>query len=789
MKRCKVLTVALSFALGAFGCGDDEPAMGPAGEDGMDGEDGTDGTNGQDGARGPSGERGEAGPAGPSGRDGAQGAPGAQGPQGAQGPRGFTGTEGRHDLSDYVVEGGEGGRTIVTRGGKGTTGNGGDGDYIEIYNYNGNSGVEVRTSGTPNTTFAAPSYPPQLGANPKTISSNATFTLAGSLTPNTMVAGNASILGDDGTNPATGLHVESDATLTIVVNWDRNNADSDGLVATGTLEQAHLSFSEGVLLEGRIEVAHRDQTTQGDGMSADTGDLWLEASQFVSRTGSGIDTSGDDANSGSNGGNAGEVNLQMNGSGTTILAASVDATGGDGDNGGTGGYLLLSGGGSAYLLGSIDTSGGAGKAGVGGTAGGLESEYAGGHYVSAADVRARGGDGTTGGGDGGSITIETEDTGAVVITSAVTIDSSGGHALTEGVGGEAESIEIYAYSGTIRVAGTLRTRGGNGAGAGDGGSGDSIYFETSESDYPSNNYSGGYGMYIGANMDASGGDGANGGAAGYVSLYNYGASDTGVAQLGVDPVLLLGYASFDASGGEGTVDGGAGGATCYIETYDQASDGNGDNWSAGSIVNEVAWRSNGGKGGSGEGGDAGSMYFDTDSNFSYPETPNVTNTADLSAAGGDGTDGGDGAEIHLYAYGTLNNSGAINVAGGDGTDTGGTGGYVELSGDYEVVNEADVTSRGGDGGTGAGGGSDGVWMSSRFMSHAGAIDASGGASVDGTGGNGSEVGIRSTERPSTLSGSVASAGGNSSNGTDGVQGDVFVDGLQVGLSAEGSITL
>jgi hypothetical protein len=792
MKQLRVLTIALSLALGTFGCGDDEPAIDPPGADGgMNGADGKDGADGQPGERGAMGEQGEPGSAGPAGQDGkngAPGAPGATGAQGQQGPRGFTGTEGRHDLSAYVVEGGQG-RTITTRGGKGTNGNGGDGDYIEMYNYNGNSNIEVRTAGSPNTMFTAPTYPPSLGDNPKTISSDTTFTLGGSLTATTLVAGNTSMLGDDGMNPATGLHVAANTTLTIAVNWDRNNTDSDNNTATGTLEQAHLIFAQGVLLEGRIAVVHRDLTTQGDAMSPHTGDVWIEAGQFVSRTGSSINTSGADAASGSNGGNAGELNLQMHGSGTIILGGAVDTTGGDGDNGGTGGYVSLTGGGSIYMLGTIDTSGGVGNAANGGSAGDLNSDVSQGHYISAATVRTRGGNGATSGGDGGSVDFYSDNNGAVVVTPAVTVDTSGGNATSDGSGGDAGYIDVYAYSGTIRVAGTLRAHGGNGAGTGSGGDGDSIYFETNYNDYPNRNHAGGYGMYIGANMDASGGDGANGGDSGYVSLYDYGSYNTGVAQLGVDPVMLLGYASFDASGGDGTVGGGRGGDTCYIETYNSASDGNGDTWSAGSIVNEVPWRSNGGKGGSGTGGDAGDIYFDTDSSYSYPETPNLTNTGALSAAGGDGTDGGSGAEIYLYAYGTLNNTGALNSAGGKGTNQGGGGGYIELSGDYEFINKANVTSRGGDGGTGNAGDSNEIWMASRFLSHTGAIDASGGASVDGAGGDGSDIEIRSSERPSTLSGSVASAGGDSTNGADGQQGDVVIDGLQVGLSAAGSITL
>jgi hypothetical protein len=701
------------------------------------------------------------------------------------------GLAGRQDLSDYVITGGEG-RTILTRGGKGTILSGGDGNYVELYNYNGNSDVRVLKSGTPNTAFKAPTYAPYLGKNPKTISADTIFTVAVTPTPNRVLAGNASILGDDDTNTASGLHVAAGVTLTIEVNWDSDNADDASNPSTGTFEQANLYFDDGVLLEGKIVVKHRDLTAQRDGLSPHTGDLLLQASQFVSRVGSTIDTSGDDAN----GGNAGEVTLKTHSyeAGTIILAASIDATGGDGDNGGTGGYVSLwTSYGTIYILGSIDSSGGNGAAGNGGNAGDLQlhpyGNYSGGTYVSAATVRARGGDGTTLGGDGGDILIDGQYNGAVVVTPAVTLDSSGGHALVNGPGGQAGSIETYADSGTLRIAGALHARGGNGFGGGNGGNGASIYFETRSSGTPSNGYSGGYGMYIGANMDASGGDGATGGDAGYVSLHDHGGADNGEAQLGTDPLLMLGYASFDASGGDGTVGGGYGGNTCYIEAQAEASDQNGNTLSSGSIVNEVAWRSDGGKGGTGTGGGAGQLSFETASSYSYPQTPNLTNTGKLSLIGGDGADGGYGGYVYLYAYGTLTNSAAISTVGGNGTVSGGGAGSLDLAGDYALINKADLTARGGDGVSSSGGSASSITLVSRFMTHAGKLDASGGASEDNVGGNGSSVEIRSTERPSTLSGSIAAAGGTSTNDNDGAPGEVFIDALQVSLSNVGSIDL
>src|SRR5574341_56160 len=101
--------------------------------------------------------------------------------------------------------------TIKALGGAGSAGSGGAGGAVTITGQGGGK-VEVLTHGEVDASFSYAVSPPELGGNPKTVSSDATLT----------VDPFGRLLGDDGVSPATGLHVAASATLTVAPRAPRD---------------------------------------------------------------------------------------------------------------------------------------------------------------------------------------------------------------------------------------------------------------------------------------------------------------------------------------------------------------------------------------------------------------------------------------------------------------------------------------------------------------------------------------------------------------------------------------
>lgn len=105
-----------------------------------------------------------------------------------------------------------------------------------------------------------------------------------------------------------------------------------------------------------------------------------------------------------------------------------------------------------------------------------------------------------------------------------------------------------------------------------------------------------------------------------------------------------------------------------------------------------------------------------------------------------GQNGGSGGSLQIYAFesvgGAVINQGPINTNGGNG-DNGGSGGYIDLEGNYEIVNTAPLSGNGGVGAVNAGGSADYIALYSYYadVNNSGAINGSGGSGLI-TGGGG-----------------------------------------------------
>lgn len=663
------------------------------------------------------------------------------------------------------------GLKILAKGGTGTNGDGGNAGVVDIYNYTGGD-LKVLTSGSVNTSVNVPSAVPYLGMNPRTLFAIPTITVQPLPLGNT----NATILGDDGVNPATGIWVKPGFTVTLSPNYDTSG---DGTPATGTFERCYLNVQYGIYVEGTVLLGRQDSVAQGDGLSLNAAQLYLQTCDNIVVAASGtIDSSGSDNAAGA-GGAGGYLYAPVYG--TVVNRGVITSKGGNGTtSGGSGGNInIYSTSYGIYNTGTVNASGGNATAGNGGDGGAYiywDSDY--GMSYNSGSMLSVGGNGTTGGGDGGYIELYSDAVGACV--NSGTINTSGGNATVSGNGGNSSQIYIYAYSGTFRVSGTLTAKGGNAPASGTGGTYNDYWavdIENAYSDYISDNYVIGGGA-VGANIDVAGGDGGTGGDGAHVYIS---ADQSYYANPGKDTLYVVGYNEINTSGGNGSVNGGAGD---YIEIYSSYAEDDDGYW-MGSTYNEVPLIARGGNGTTGTGGAGGGWIDVYEDTYDYPSVVNgtvtwdrtVTNTASVDVRGGDGaTGGGTGGQIWFYAYRKLVNSGSMNAVGGNTTSgTGGAGGEVELWSDDELVNNASINANAGSSTLGGGGDGDYIELYARMTTTSGTLSCNGGngATTAGDGGY-IEIGF-GTELPSSVSGSLTVDPGTGA--VAGTLGDIWIDGI------------
>ncbi|MDH3591456.1 MAG: hypothetical protein OER88_06235, partial [Planctomycetota bacterium] len=551
--------------------------------------------------------------------------------------------------SEYAFFSEAGGQnlTMVSRGGEGLTGDGGGGGVFYVNAYSSGD-ILVVPYGTINTDYEVPDVRPELGFNPRTI------TVSETIQPE---PGGNEILGDDGVNTATGLWVQAGVTLTLMPNNDSN--------AQGRYSRAHMAFEDGVIVEGAIFLGPGDSKVFGDGLGNYTASLLIQADNFWMGTAGVIETHGESVAAG-RGADAGDVHLDINGN--VVSYGRVVAYGGDGvTGGGQGGDVEFeSSWYGVYNLGAIDTNGGSatGAGAMGEWAGDIEMYAHYGALVNKGTLTAVGGDGPAGGDWGGDVTLEIG-----MLVNAARIDTRGGHATVAGPGGLGGDIYLESCSGTMRVTGDLDSRGGNGLGVeGNGGHGGNITFYLQDCDYIYGEYVAG-GMFVGANLDASGGSGAAGGWGGEL---NFEPDQDEIWKPGLQPTIICGYTVIDVRGGDGAMDGGD--ASDYNQIYNDGAYDENDTEYLFDIHMQVDVLARGGNGLSGRGGRGGSFEINQDDYVYNPMYDRVVRTtANFDLRGGNGTTrGGRGGEFMVFDHYMCVNEGDIDTSGGrGGSDYGG----------------------------------------------------------------------------------------------------------------------
>jgi hypothetical protein len=668
-------------------------------------------------------------------------------------------------------------KKILSRGGTGSTLAGGSGGGVRVHNLSG-SEAKVLKTGSVDATSVIPTTLPTLGTNPRTIAVDTELSPGAGLFP-----GQQFILGDDGATPATGLHILPGVTLTLHPQIDTFNQDADNDASTGDFEGCYLVFSQAVLIEGTLQTAAKDAFSQW------MGDLYLQgAGTIMILPGGKISTRGADQ-AGTFGDSAGFAWLFSFGS--IVNRGTIDASGSNGTQGGFGSTIYME---SAYWAiynsGPLVSKGGDGSDGPGGAAGSINvlastggGSFTGGGVLNSGDWTATGGNGTTGGGQGNTIT-STTDTSDGPFFSTGTLNSSGGRAWIDGVGGAAGQIVVRSRGGEARVSGALFARGGKGAGSGNGGNG--AFIQISADNITAQPV--GAGAYVSADLDNSGGDGAKGGNADLIEVWNNATFGGPFVRPGEQPTILVGYLILDASGGNGNTAGGNAGG---VELNNWAANDAGGTPHLQSFLNEADLASRGGNAFNGPGGAGNYVFFAARNNFASIITTDdrqIINRGAVIVHGGNGVTGGNGGTFTMTDPRYVKNEGAVTTSGGSGTTgPGGFGNVILMTSDGQMINTGVLTANGGASNSGNGNAGGQATVQGFQTSQSGTMSARGGNSGSGAGGNGGRLRVLSFSGvdPSVISGFLDVRGG--AGAAVGIEGQIVIDGIFVAMT-NGTLT-
>jgi len=457
---------------------------------------------------------------------------------------------------------------------------------------------------------------------------------------------------------------------------------------------------------------------------------------------------------------------------------------------------------AGYSTGAISARGGAGLNGGGGRATGASLDWPADLYTSSS-IDVSGGGGTTAGGSGGTLSLIAGDGQGGSLYSSGPLSASGGDvdpscvisnvstcAAGSGVKAPAlgDGVYLHASNGGLVHRAPIVARGGSSA-QGPGGAGTSIAVHV---DNPANSLVPTRDIDLSGSADVSGGAGvAAGGSAGQILVQ----LDPGDAPSG-QQITLYGYALLDASGGAG-LNGGAAGSVQMSNFYfnpsltgPNATHGPGP---GGAVINQVSWVARGGDGDPtvGTGGRTGNLTLGaiTPELFSGQAIAQVYNSGNLAAIAGSGATGGFEVEsIHLIGSEGVTNSGTLSARAGESTV--GVGGYpgvesIVLESEAGVINNSGtLDARGADGAT-AGGAGGYVELDGMGVIESGQILAPGGA-ASGSGGQGGLGGTADLQSASGQSSVLVAApagidvaGGAAASGTAGAAGSVQIDGWDV----------
>jgi hypothetical protein len=596
-------------------------------------------------------------------------------------------------------------------GGKGSTGSGGNGGYVYLYQDYGTGGghVKIFNAGKADASFEMPKPAPYFGKSSTTLTVGSAVTVQNYSSQGTghtgtaigkafLVTDNQLWLRTTGADvEVTGIHVTANGKLTFDPSTD------------GGSTSLSLTLTNDIQNDGTI-------TTTADG-SGNRYSLYLTASNYFA-TGK-IDLSGTGS-----GGSGGNLNLYT---GSQIInTGSVSTKGADGPSGGTGGSINVETGmnwpesGLSFNNdGPWNSSGGKGTSGTGGSAGYMYF-YVGQRFNNGPNGKMSliGGDcsgaSCTSGGNGNEFYVSEEEEFCGFVNAA-DINVSGGNCIngTACNGGAGNQIYIYAYNDLITSSGDLTANGGDGSGTGNGGNaynGDAIYMYTYDGDsYDIYRPSGS--ITVSGNLSAKGGKGANGGNAGNVDLY----SDFEYTALGQE-IVMLGYTDIHSDGGAGVTSGGNGNYLYLYNTYSHPQDQTRAGYvPGGSVINYANFTGSGGNASGGQGGSAGYLYMYTQNSYFFGTgVEKALNFGDITLNGGSsvGANGGTAGYFEVYGVDGAENHGAIKVIGGAASGGAFTGGGVSsdsyLRSDGPLVNDNSITMAGGNGsGVGSAGGSTG----------------------------------------------------------------------------------
>jgi len=749
------------------------------------------------------------------------------------------------------VTGGE--FTMSMKGGDASNGSGGDASTSHQLDSYRN--IEIRRSGTVDTSFSVPSYPvsEDLGTNGVTVSSNTEIISVTSgnepATPGTLYLVN----GEDNlcvvpnvpagdtcdnvpANIVTGLKIDAGVVVTLGLNRDSGNSDTDGSHATGQ-DTAEIYFDNDVIINGILKTAALttadgtvdnrhgatatdrdkgsvylypegdfvmgdnalldasgdDATVDGD-RGGDGGDIYVENSDNLIKLSGTIDNSGGDGMGSGVGGNAAigpndsTEYIDLETDGVFINSGSLLSNGGTGSDGGDAGYIYVySEYGGMYNTGAMQSKGGTGLDGDGGDGAHvyLEPYYS--SLYNSGMLDASGGNGTANGGDAGYIDMYGSSDGyAGHVVNSGDLIANGGSSTADGDGGDADYIYLETNGGDLRTSGTIMVNGGKGMGV-DGDGGDAGYFELyadTGDDYEQSEGIRSGDILVTGNIELNGGSGVtSGGDGGYLEIDNENDDSNLVPSAGY--ILLANYNTLNMSGGNGTSSGGDGGEMDISTEDADQSNGYAE---VGSIIVEADLVAVGGTSTAGDGGDGGYMDFESEGE-AYEGTSGTKISGNVDVSGGNGeSSGGDSGGIWLFGHDFLTVTGDLTANGGDANGTAATAGQgaydsIELYATMQLTNSGTITANGGNGtGTDTTGYSSYelyMWTGDQ-VTNSGDISMKGGAST-GTADNtdGGYMDIWSQRNAAQNTGTLSVVAGTGGSGAEGSNGTILFDNVDV----------
>jgi hypothetical protein len=689
--------------------------------------------------------------------------------------------------------------TINAVGGSGGTGGNGGFWYMKTYQQ---KGVQIMKSGAALTAFTIPNYnpPTDLGSNGKTITIDTEVHVLNNGDPQPaigtlyLVKGSSGLWVGTGTGtvpaslPVTGLKVNSGVTLKLDLNWDNDgNGSTDGVSVTfpNDVDIAGTITTEDLLSSGSTDTRHGAAPT-----ARDMGALDIEsgAQIFIRSTGSIITKGGNGTSTGQRGGDGGTI--QLIAGNYFINQGTIDDSGGnsfDSTTNADGGHAGMMSGGSCYTI--VRVIGNTGPNSGGNSGGGV--------FINTRKITSNGGAGANG---GNTSYVKIDANSDLFNTGAITANAGTG---TNGSGGAGNNFNVFSEYGSLYNSGALSQTGGNGTLGGGGGG----YFaiNAGNSGFSGDIVNSGAITGDGGSATASG----SGSNAGSISMVAYGA------------IKNSGKISLNGGDSMGASQAGSGGTLTL----------------ANSVPVDFASRSqmpvrpiqvsgniylNGGSSQTGNGGYGGHFYvYQAESGAAVSSTGiQLLGYTSANLSGGFGTANGGLAigdpngSMKVVTYndypgngntamppGPIVNQINITARGGNSSGSGGWGGNgisMQTQGSYfgpggmsTVANSGKLDTSGGSGGSSIGGLSGGIYfLGHDGVTNTGSLTARGGNSTDSAGGNGGEFGI--TLRSSlniTNSGAIDTTGGK---GVSGGAASLWIGGTPFGnfvqIYAGGKVT-